>query len=117
MLKLVFCPCFIEWQTGFVPFENGKSYILLKDIYEKYIEKREQAYLKGNCLNNSSINRKIKLEQFSIALSELRSLLNEVEHISEIIWQQKQFLPENFFFRQDKHFMRFNNIMKLYPRN
>lgn len=58
-------------------------------IYEKYIEKREHAYLKGNCLNNSSINRKIKLEQFSIALSELRSLLNEVEHIGETTWQQK----------------------------
>ncbi len=58
-------------------------------IYEKYIEKREQAYLKDNCLNNSSINTKIKLEQFSIALSELRSLLNEVEYIGETTWQQK----------------------------
>lgn len=58
-------------------------------VYEKYIDKREQSYLSDRHLNDSSANKKIKLEQFSIALGELKNLLNEAEQIGETTWQQK----------------------------
>lgn len=55
--------------------------------YENYIEKREHAYLKNENLNIQDFNRKIRREQFAIALSELKNLLEEAEHTCETVWQ------------------------------
>lgn len=55
--------------------------------YEDYIDKRENAYLKNGNLNIQNFNRKIRREQFVIALSELKNLLNEAEYKCETVWQ------------------------------
>lgn len=58
-------------------------------IYENYIEKKEQTYLQNATNDTQSANQKIKLEQFKIAVQDLRELLNEAEHIGETTWQKK----------------------------
>jgi len=66
----------------FIPQSDRYEY-----VYENYIEKREHAYLKNRQLNILDFNRKIRREQFVIALSELKSLLEDAEHIGETVWQ------------------------------
>ena len=58
-------------------------------IYEKYIEKKEQDYVKNNDFSVYDNNKRIKLAQFRVALNELKHLLAEAEHIGETIWQSK----------------------------
>lgn len=57
-------------------------------IYEKYIKEKESQYINKYSEDNLSFNKKIKLEQFKVALEELKSLLEE-EHIGESIWQKR----------------------------
>lgn len=57
-------------------------------IYEKYIRERETQYINDFSKDNLSFNKKIKLEQFKVALSELKGMLEE-EHIGESIWQKR----------------------------
>lgn len=57
-------------------------------IYEKYINEKESHYINRYSENNLSFNKKIKLEQFKVALEELKSLLEE-DHIGEFIWQKR----------------------------
>ena len=57
-------------------------------IYEKYIRERETQYINRLSEDKLSFNKKIKLEQFKVALEELKDLLEE-EHIGETIWQKR----------------------------
>lgn len=57
-------------------------------IYEKYIRERETQYINRFSEDKLSFNKKIKLEQFKVALEELKDLLAE-EHIGETIWQKR----------------------------
>lgn len=57
-------------------------------IYEKYIRERETQYINRFSEDKLSFNKKIKLEQFKVALEELKDLLEE-EHIGETIWQKR----------------------------
>lgn len=57
-------------------------------IYEKYIREKETQYISGFPEDNLSFSEKIKLEQFKVALEELKGLLEE-EHIGESIWQKR----------------------------
>lgn len=58
-------------------------------IYEKYVRERESLYTSTGIHDNTSYNKRIKLEQFKIALGELRELLNEDEVFVESTWQQR----------------------------
>lgn len=79
-------------------YADKRISILLKEIipqcdkyehmYERYVEKKEKAYIKNNQLSISPVNKKIKLEQFTFALADLKSLLIDCEEIGESIWQQ-----------------------------
>lgn len=57
-------------------------------IYEKYLSKYKQPLLKMSVDEEVSKNIEIELEQFSIALDELKNLLNDTEHTEEY-WQKK----------------------------
>lgn len=58
-------------------------------IYETYVKKKEKSYIKNNQLSIPTVNKKIKVEQFTVALAELKSLLTDCEESGEIIWQEK----------------------------
>lgn len=58
-------------------------------IYEKYISERELLYTSIGIHDSMSYNKRIKLEQFKIALGELRELLSEGEVCVESMWQQR----------------------------
>ena len=57
-------------------------------IYEKYISKYKQPSLARINDKESAMNIEIELEQFTTALDELKSLLQDVEH-TEKYWQNK----------------------------
>lgn len=67
----------------FIPQSDKYEY-----IYEKYIREKETQYITRFPEENISFNKKIKLEQFKVALEELKGLLKE-EHIGEFIWQKR----------------------------
>ena len=58
-------------------------------IYERYIEKKEKGYVEKHGFQIIDVSNKIQLEQFRVALNELKDLLDEAEYISESIWQQR----------------------------
>lgn len=55
-------------------------------IYEKYIEKKRLPQ-NMNSETSSNVNKKIKLEQFTLALIELEEMLDNAEYTNESIWQ------------------------------
>lgn len=58
-------------------------------IYEKYVRERESLYTSIGIDHSTSYNKRIKLEQFKIALGELKELLSEGEVLVESTWQQR----------------------------
>lgn len=58
-------------------------------IYEKYVSERELLYTSTGIHDSMSYNKRIELEQFKIALGELRELLSEGEVCVESVWQQR----------------------------
>ena len=57
-------------------------------IYDKYISRYKQLSFSENKYEKNSKNLEIKLDQFTTALGELKSLLNDTGH-SEKYWQTK----------------------------